>query len=218
MPRKPWGHRFLSFALVPLIAVAFQHFHYPLLQQFDEMNKLFPVNSATEQLSSKAFIGNGTHVDFLTAEKLVYEWHESLWQYRSNLITQIPLVDMDDEEDFEIEIGTKDTKPLKNRSPWLTAHLLIHIILVVLSHTEKQSKLLAVTALISQSILLILFLQAKRLADNVSNAVSVVRRASRIIGTQVSIFWSNTNDRCTNDSCTNVAWILMAPLTASRSR
>ena len=178
---KAWA----NFALVPLIAIAIYYFHIPLLQRFDEMNRQFPANSATEQLSSKTFIGNGTHVDFLNAEKLVYEWHESLWQYRSNLITQVPLVDMDDEEDFEIEIGTKDTRPLKNRSPWLTAHLFIHILLLFFSHIEKNSKIWAISALISQAILLVLFLQGKRLADNVSNAVSVVRRASRIIGTQV---------------------------------
>jgi hypothetical protein len=168
-----------------MIAVAFQYFHLPLLQQFDDWNRAFPVTSATEQLqTTRAFIGNGTQVDFLRTERLVVEWHESLWKYRSDLITQIPLVDMDDEEDFEFELGV-NSKPLKNRSSWLTAHLFIHIFLIALSHTDRQSTLIPITALISQAILFVLFMQAKRLADNVSNAVSVVRRASRIIGTQV---------------------------------
>jgi hypothetical protein len=90
-------------------------------------------------------------------------------------------------QDFEFELGVaKDSKPLKNRSSWLTAHLFIHILLIALSHTDRQSTLVPVTALISQAILFVLFMQAKRLADNVSNAVSVVRRASRVIGTQVN--------------------------------
>jgi hypothetical protein len=182
---RPWDRRLFGFTIVSMIAVAFQYYHLPLLMQFDDWNRAFPVTSATEQLQTRAFIGNGTQVDFLRTEKLVVEWHETLWKYRSDLITQIPLVDMDDEEDFELELGVKDSKPLKNRSSWLTAHLFIHILLIAWSHTDRQSKLIPVTALISQAILIILFMQAKRLDDNVSNAVSVVRRASRIFGTQV---------------------------------
>ena len=195
MAWKQWSRRGFGFAVVCFIAWAFQHYHFPLLQQFDDCGRRFPVSSATEQLQNKSFIWNGSQVDFLRAEKMLYEWHDSLWKYRSDLMTQVPLVDMDDEEDFEIEIGVKETdmnetgikdsRPPKNRSSWLTAHLVIHIFLVAVSHTDRQSKLLPMTALISQVILLVLFFQAKRLADNVSNAVSVVRRASRTIGTQV---------------------------------
>jgi hypothetical protein len=124
---KRWGRRLIGIAIVSMIAVAFQYYHLPLLLQFDEWNRAFPVTSATEQLqTTRAFIGNGTQVDFLRTERLVVEWHESLWQYRTDLITQIPLVDMDDEEvgisDFLVVHAPKDGRH-KHSYFWFDSHL-----------------------------------------------------------------------------------------------
>lgn len=126
--------------------------------------------------------------DLVKIEDEAMQWHEQLWSFRSEIISSIALVSMDDEEDFELEALHKnsDGKTYNEKWPWLTGHLIGHAVLIVLAHVY-ESLLFSLTALYSQCLFLALFLRAKALGDAVSNAVSVVRKFARNMASYVSV-------------------------------
>jgi hypothetical protein len=87
---------------------------------------------------------------------------------------------MDDEEDFELEALRDNGSDNANNEkwPWLTFHLVAHLLLIILAHVY-ESWLFSLTAMYSQVLFLVLFLKAKALGDAVSQAVSVVRKLGR---------------------------------------
>jgi len=91
-------------------------------------------------------------------------------------LQSIALVNMDDEEDFELEaLSDNGSDNAKNEKwPWLTLHLFAHVLLIILAHAY-ESWIFSLTAMYSQVLFLVLFLKAKALGDSVSQAVSVVR-------------------------------------------
>lgn len=84
---------------------------------------------------------------------------------------------MDDEEDFELEVLSDNGSDNAHNEkwPWLTLHLIAHLLLIILAHVY-ESWIFSITALYSQCLFLVLFLKAKALGDAVSSAVSVVRK------------------------------------------
>lgn len=121
--------------------------------------------------------------DLIKIEEQALEWHEKLWSFRTEIISSIALVNMDDEEEFELE-ALSDKSDTKWR--WLTLHLVGHILLIILAHVY-DSLLFSLTAVYSQVLFLALFLRAKALGDAVSSSVSVVRKFARNVGAQVSV-------------------------------
>ena len=69
---------------------------------------------------------------------------------------------------------------------WLSLHTAIHLFLVILSHCSS-SPIASLTALVSQILLFTIFLRAKSLADDVAGASTVVRKASRVLGTHAHV-------------------------------
>jgi hypothetical protein len=126
--------------------------------------------------------------DLAKIEEQAMQWHEQLWAFRTEIITSIALVNMDDEEDFELEALNKNSDGRSNNEkwPWLTCHLVTHVLLIITAHVY-DSWLFTCTALYSQFLFIALFMRAKALGDAVSQAVSVVRRFARSIGSKVSM-------------------------------
>ena len=67
----------------------------PLFSNFEEWSKKNPV--LLSELYMQKFGIENSEDGLLKAEKIVIDWHEALWKYRSELIRNTPLVDMDDE-------------------------------------------------------------------------------------------------------------------------
>ena len=126
--------------------------------------------------------------DLVKIEEQALEWHERLWAFRSEIIQSIALVSMDDEEDFELEMisDKSDGRTHNEKWPWLTFHLVAHVLLMILAHVY-ESWIFTITALYSQCLFMMLFLKAKALGDAVSSAVSVVRKFARNMGSYVSV-------------------------------
>ena len=127
--------------------------------------------------------------DLIRIEEQVLAWHEKLWAFRTEIIQSIALVNMDDEEEFELEVLSdkwSDGRSHNEKWPWLTFHLVAHVLLIIMAHVY-DSWLFSLTALYSQFLFLVLFLKAKTLGDAVSSAVSVVRKFSRNMGSYVSV-------------------------------
>ena len=151
----------------------------------------FAAVAAASPLPGKFKLGQKREVvtqDLVKIEDEAMQWHEQLWNFRTEIISSIALVSMDDEEDFELEALSKnsDGKTHNEKWPWLTVHLIGHAVLVVLAHVY-ESLLFSLTALYSQCLFLALFLRAKALGDAVSNAVSVVRKFARNMASYVSV-------------------------------
>lgn len=103
---------------------------------------------------------------------------------------------------------------------WLSLHTAIHLFLVILSHCST-SPVASLTALVSQLMLFTIFLRAKSLADDVASASSVVRKASRVLGTharvdgsqklllqmQVLVDAGHRRLSCTGRSALKISWI-----------
>jgi hypothetical protein len=120
--------------------------------------------------------------ELVQLEQQTMEWHEKLWKFRTEIISTIALVNMDDEEEFELEALDNNANTSKWR--WLTFHLIGHVALIIIAHVY-DSWLFTMTAMYSQGLFLLLFVKSKRLGDAVSSSISVVRKSARNVGTQV---------------------------------
>ncbi|KAJ1493854.1 hypothetical protein T484DRAFT_1878454, partial [Baffinella frigidus] len=177
MPR----YKTIAFSVV-LVAVSIQFFHIPLIMRMGELQLKIPLPPPFPKGSGKAKV---TQDEIIGWENVVETWHKTMWGFRAEIIDKLPFSSMDDEEEVEFE-RIKPTDSGKDKSTWLTAHLLLHLALVIVSHVHR-SMLMPVLALVSDCMLLAVLIRAKNLSDAVTSSVNVLRKYSITLGTQVSL-------------------------------
>ena len=123
--------------------------------------------------------------ELLQLEQQTMEWHEKLWAFRTEIISTIALVNMEDEKEFELE-ALDNNKATNYKWRWITFHIIGHITLIGFAHWY-DSWLFTIMALYSQILFLLLLVKSKGLSDVVSSSVSVLRKSARNIGNQVSV-------------------------------
>ena len=147
MPR----YKTIAFSVL-LVAVSVQFFHLPLIMKMGDLQLKIPLPPPFPK-------GRGeegakvTQKEIIGWENVVETWHKTMWSFRAEIIEKLPFSSMDDEEEVEFErISTVDRG--EDRNTWLTAHLLFHMSLVIVSHVHR-SVLMPVLALVSDCMLLV---------------------------------------------------------------
>ena len=183
--------RMIGLAALSVVAVfvATTRYHLPLMRKIAAFHNKMPSAPLPVKFKRGDLLRRDiSNQELMEIEEQALEWHEKLWDFRTEIIKSIALVNMDDEEDFELEMLNKNSDGRSNneRWPWLTGHLVSHLLLTIIAHVY-ESWLLTLSALYSQCLFLALFLRAKALGDAVSSAVTVVRKFARNMGSRVSV-------------------------------
>ena len=183
--------RMIGLAALSVVAVFFAttRYHLPLMRKIAAFHNKMPSAPLPVKFKRGDLLRRDiSNQELMEIEEQALEWHEKLWDFRTEIIKSIALVNMDDEEDFELEMLNKNSDGRSNneRWPWLTGHLVSHLLLTIIAHVY-ESWLLTLSALYSQCLFLALFLRAKALGDAVSSAVTVVRKFARNMGSRVSV-------------------------------
>ncbi len=91
---RKWIAMISFILLVVIVGIGVKH-HWPIWLQLQYMYDHLPTAGIAVSLQNKDL----TQQDLMSTEKSLNAWHSTMWAFRAELISDLPLVDMDDEQE-----------------------------------------------------------------------------------------------------------------------
>lgn len=88
-----------------VLCISSMHYHWPMIKKMALLQSDMPSNPLMLK-------GGFTCNDLLLIEQEIAKWSETIWQFRTRIINEVPIVDMDDEE--EVSLGALDSCSQQN--------------------------------------------------------------------------------------------------------